>query len=136
MKKKVKYTMEKELFRLSKEDYNNLEEVVEFNKKLAERAKEKKAWEEQVIKEKAMKEVEHVRLSTLVRESNFSKEAIQALEEYDLDMTSYLPTKGTTERNKGRNEGRKKGHEIERRPRGITVGSTEKSVLCTEFQKT
>ena len=76
--------MEKEMFRLSKEDYNNLEEVVEFNKKLAERAKEKKAWEEKEIKEKAMKEAEHVRLSTLVRESNFSKEAIQALEEYDL----------------------------------------------------
>merc|ERR1711946_44987 len=81
----MKYMMEKEMFRLRKEDYNNLEEVVEFNKKLAERAKEKKAWEEQVIKEKAMKEVEHVRLSTLVRESNFSKEAIQALEEYDME---------------------------------------------------
>ena len=85
MKKKVKYTMEKELFRLSKEEYNNLEEVVEFNKKLAEKAKEKQAWKRQEIDEKAKKEAEHVRLSTLVRESNFSKEAIKALEEYDLE---------------------------------------------------
>ena len=44
-KKEVKYTMEKELFRLSKEEYNNLKEVVEFNEMLAEKAEKKKAWE-------------------------------------------------------------------------------------------
>ena len=129
-KKEVKYTMEKELFRLSKEEYNNLKEVVEFNEMLAEKAEKKKAWEKKEKKERALKEAEHVRLSTLVRESNFSKEAIGALEEYDLE--NEIPNFQPKEQLKEMRE--EKEEEEENKKKGIK-SRDERANLPLEVQR-